>query len=84
MVNLETLVFWGSKDMVVEATVVGANGGGKRGQEEGGLESNYLPRMFVNLAEFRLVLGNGNACAIEDNKTGARCTLINRADKALF
>lgn len=87
MVNLGTW-FLGGKDVVVEAmimvqmVVVMVIVEGKR--ERGGFESNYLPRMFVNLAEFRLVLGNGNACAIENNKTGAGCALINGADKALF
>lgn len=38
----------------------------------------------MNLAEFRLVFGDGDACAVENDKTGTRRALINGADKALL
>lgn len=38
----------------------------------------------MELAELRLVFGDGNACAIKDNEPGTGGTLINGADKALL
>lgn len=37
--------------------------------------------MFVNLAKLRLVLGNGYACAVEDNKASTGGPLINGANE---
>lgn len=38
----------------------------------------------MNLAKFRLVLGDGNAGAVENDETGTRCTLVNGADETFL
>lgn len=40
--------------------------------------------MFMKLAKFRLVLGNGDTCTIEDNKASTGSSLVDGANEALL
>lgn len=40
--------------------------------------------MLVNLTEFYLVLGDRDTCAVEDNESSTRRTLINGANKTML
>lgn len=48
------------------------------------LQGMDLPRLFVDLVEFNLVLGHGHTSAIEDNETRTGGTLVDSTDETIF
>ena len=43
----------------------------------------YRPRVRIDLLELHLMRGHWSTCAIEDEESGARCSLIDRTNEPI-